>query len=103
MPEEHPLCTFLREKMKGLDLGARDLQRKIENNPLAVTKVSAPFLYQLLDNFRDQADKVGMDVLWSIGVVIRVDPMKLFIMSRNRKIDSKFLEASVRDSFFDVR
>ena len=100
--EEHPLCTFLREQREKIGLGVRDIVRKIDKHPLAYVKVSAPFLYQLETNFRDQADKVGMDILWSLGVVLRVDPMKLFLISR-RQIDRKFIDPEVRDSFFDVR
>lgn len=100
--KEHPLSVFLRTRREELGLMIIDLEEKIKRDEWAERKVSQPFLSQLEGNFREQAANVGFDVLWSIGLALSVDPMLLYLLSR-QEIDRKYIDPKVRSKLFEIK
>ena len=95
------LGSYLKARRHQLNLGLRELSSLIDRNPSAAFPLSPGFLSQVENNMRDQSARVSGEKLWSLGVVLGVDPLCLFVLSRG--LDPRYLQAASRDRLFLVR
>lgn len=87
---------FLRNRRKELDFSMRTFIE--EASRLSPWPISAPYLSQLETDFEGISERVQAEKLWSIGRVLNVDPLLLYVLSR--KIDNRYLRYSFRNSLF---
>lgn len=60
--------------------------------------ISMGYLCQLEDCDSDYGTKVSAEKLWTLGRVYDVDPLLMYVLSRN--IDPRYLKAASRDRLF---
>lgn len=87
---------FLRNRRKKLSLCMRDVVEEADR--VSPWPISAPYLSQLETNFEGVSERVQAEKLWSLGRVLDVDPLLLYVLSR--KIDDRYLRYSFRNSLF---
>lgn len=96
-----PLGKYLRARREELGLGLREVARLTERKVKACgIRVSSPYLSQVESGWADP-EKVSMDVLWALGVVLGVEPSVLWVMAREG-IDRRYFQAAERKKIFRV-
>jgi|GEM_PF-5982868 len=85
---------FMKSKRKQLNLSVREASAT-NNLPW---EISSGYWSQIETNFRECTAKISGEKLWSIGLVLEVDPLLLYALSR--KMDPKVLSAEARDNLF---
>lgn len=95
-----PVGEFIRSERERQGYGNRDLVRMIEQKKLCGRRISSAYLSQV-ETGEAPNDTIGIDILWAIGVVLRIDPLKMFVMSRG--MDEKYLDPKERDKLWSVR
>jgi len=94
---------FVKKRMDKLGLGLREVSRRTDEEiEITGNTVSAGYFSQLLSNEGDHCETVSIDILWSLGVVLKVDPLHLFVLSRPN-IDSKYLDPELRKKIFNMK
>lgn len=86
---------FLRKRRHEMGLSIRESCSRAEK---AGYPISMGFWSQFETNFRGQSSKISGDKLWSIGCALDVDPLLLYVLSRN--IDPRFLNIGPRQRLF---
>lgn len=82
VPADTPVGGFLLSLRKALNLSLSDVSR-FAAQPPACFGISPGFLSQVETNFRSQSQVISGEKLWALGVVLSVDPLALFVLSRN--------------------
>lgn len=98
----YQLGEVLRQARQAKDLGVRELCRVIERNPNTGLKVSYSYYSQVENGANLRPEKISMDFFWAVGIVLGIDPLKLFVLSRPQ-IPRDFVDAKKRDRFFPSR
>lgn len=100
MQQEETLGQFLRRRREELGLGLREVCRLSEKNPNCGRKLSSGYYARVeTEDPTVNVDKITMDFFWAVGVVLEVDPLKLFVLSRP-EIPRRFLEKLQREKIF---
>lgn len=81
-----------------MDLGVREMADKLSKNPVATYGLSPGFLSQIENNFRGLAAVVSGEKLWALGVMLGIDPLLLYVVSRG--LDQSLLVGSKRRTLF---
>jgi len=90
---EKDFGNFVRGRRAFLDLSMR------EASALSVPwSVSTGYWSQMETDFRSCAAKISGEKLWGIAVALDVDPLLLYVLSRN--IDPRYLNSASRDRLF---
>lgn len=100
--EENPLGAFLREERERQGIGIRELCRMTERNTSSGKAVSPSYYSQVETGTGIRSEKISMDFLWAVGVVLGVDPLKLFVLCRPQ-IPQRLVDAGARDRIFRTR
>lgn len=80
---ENELGKIVNEARMRKGLSTRELCRAIEHNRLCGRTISAAYLSQVeTGSDKVQRDKISFDFLWAISVVLELDPVTLFVISR---------------------
>lgn len=79
---EVPLGEFLRSRRHSLGLSISEISFSAGNTPFACFGISSGFLSQVETDFRGMSKTVSGDKLWALGVVLGVDPLALYALSR---------------------
>jgi transcriptional regulator with XRE-family HTH domain len=87
---------FLRTRRQGLELKLRHVEEIAHS--LSPWTISAPYLSQLETDDHSLSERVQAEKLWTLGRVLDVDPLLMYILSR--KIDDRYLRASFRNILF---
>lgn len=77
-----PLGVFLRARRHDLGITMSEVEILSHRAPHATFGISTGFLSQVETDFRGASAKISGDKLWALGVVLRVDPLALFVLSR---------------------
>ena len=91
-----PFSNFLLKRRNGLDLTLRN----VEESALSMSPwpISTGYLSQLETDDDGVSARVSAEKLWTLGRVLDVDPLLMYVMSRN--IDTRYLSATSRDRLF---
>lgn len=89
---------FLHDRRKELKFTFKDIENQSKTDARIPDSISSSYFSQIEADFRGQSSKVEADRFWSIGVVLDVDPLLLYVLSRN--LDSKLLSSKNRDNLF---
>ena len=95
------LGEFIKKQREKKDLGVRELCRVAERSTSSGRSIS-PGYYSQVENGKVFPSKITMDFFWAIGVVLEIDPLKLFVLSR-MAIPERLQEGEARDRIFKVR
>jgi transcriptional regulator with XRE-family HTH domain len=77
-----PLGGYLRSRRHHLGLSIAEVSHAATKQH-ACFGISAGFLSQVETDFRGMSGTVSGEKLWALGVVLRVDPMGLYVLSRH--------------------
>jgi transcriptional regulator with XRE-family HTH domain len=66
---------------------------------IAVAKVSPSYYSQIESGKGIRPEKITIEMLWSIGLVLKVDPLELFVR-KYPDLPQKYLLKSERDKLF---
>lgn len=95
------LGQFLCRRRKELGLGVREMCRLSEKNELAGRPLTSGWYSRIeTDDPTVNLEKVTMDFFWAVGVILRVDPVKLFVMARPN-IPQKMADMEEREKVFN--
>jgi transcriptional regulator with XRE-family HTH domain len=86
-----PVGAFLSARRKELGLSLADVSKQAVLPP-AYFGISPGFLSQVETDHRDQSGKVSGEKLWALGVTLSVDPLALFVASREVGHDLNLLQ-----------
>ncbi len=100
--EKYLLGDFLREARESLNLGIREMCRLIEKNPRAGGTVSPSYYSQVEHGKNIKPEKISFDFFWAVSIVLEVDPVKLFLLSRPH-IPVSMHDPKMRDVIFKKR
>jgi transcriptional regulator with XRE-family HTH domain len=99
----YPLGEFLSNVRRSKGLGIRELCRLSERmTNRGVTPLSSGYYSQIETGVGLNPERITMDILWSIGVTLGVDPIKLFVLSRSR-IPQIYADRTERDKLFEIK
>jgi len=87
---------FLKTRRLQLDLTLRSVEEISQS--VSPWPISAPYLSQLENDYEGVSGRVQAEKLWSLGRVLNVDPLLMYVLSR--KIDDCYLRPSFRNSLF---
>ncbi len=95
-----PLGQLLYEKRTKAGLSIVDVCAAIKNlsKQNQCINISSSYYCQVEGNLK-KIDKISLDFLWAVGIVLGVDPMELYLLSRPQ-IDRRYLKKVERDSLF---
>ena len=93
----YPLGVALREARERKQLGVREVARLISRSPIAGMNVSPSYYSQVKIGYYK---KPSMDFLWAVSVVLGLDPLELFVLSRP-KIPQHLAKENRRKFLFD--
>lgn len=79
---ELPLGEYLRSRRHSLGLSISEVSFLAVHTPHACFGISSGFLSQVETDFRDMSGSVSGEKLWALGVVLDVDPLALYALSR---------------------
>lgn len=97
---EESFGEVIRGARERMGFKGRELVRYMENHPWTGGAISSGYLSSL-ERGKVDAAKVSIDLLWSLGVALEIDPLYLFVLSRPH-ISRKFLKAEDRRKLFHV-
>lgn len=100
MENAYPLGKFIQEARKKKGYSIREVCRKIEESGVAGVSVSPAYFSQVETGNGINSDKVSMDFFWAVGVILEVDPLTLFVLSRPL-IPQRYVEAKNRKLLFN--
>lgn len=103
--EEMTLGQFLKQQREAAGMSMREMCRMTSKMPDCGKPISETAgYYSRVENDDPGIDpeKIGLDFLWAIGVVLRVDPLKLFVLSRKGIIPQRLVDKKERDKIFKV-
>ncbi|MDD2319665.1 MAG: hypothetical protein PHO83_06420 [Geobacteraceae bacterium] len=98
--EPTTLSDLLSNRRQEMCLGLRELAEKLNKNPIAAFPLSPGFLSQIETDFRGVSSVVSGDKLWALGVMLEVDPLLLYVVSRG--LDPTLLDPSRRRALFGI-
>lgn len=90
------LSVFLRGLRHGLGLTLRQVEAR--SNSVSPWGICTGYLSQLETNDQGLSERVQAEKLWALGLVLGVDPLLLYVLSR--KIDARYLSSRSRDRLF---
>jgi transcriptional regulator with XRE-family HTH domain len=94
--EPTPFHIFLHARRKGLNLTLRGVEEAaISCSPWPI---SVGYLSQLETNVIELSERLSAEKLWTMGRVLDVDPLLMYVMSRH--VDTRYLSAASRDRLF---
>jgi len=101
MPDQRtPLGKALYERRTrtGLSIvdvcaAIKDLQRQGK-----CMNISSSYYCQVEGNLK-RIDKISLDFLWAVGIVLGIDPLELYLLSRPQ-IDPRYLKREEREALF---
>lgn len=98
----YPLGDYLYKVRRDRDISIRELCRLIEKNPAAGTTVSNAYYSQVeTGSEKVKPEKISFDFFWAVASVLKVDPVHLFILSR-QAIPQEYIERRKRDFLFNI-
>lgn len=94
--EYSPFSSFLKAKRNGLDLTLLGVEEK----SIAVSpwSISTGYLSQLETNVDDLSERLSAEKLWTLGRVLDIDPLLMYVLSRG--VDPRYLSSASRDRLF---
>lgn len=95
-----PLGNLLYQKRTKAGLSIVDVCAAIRelNKQGKCINISSSYYCQVEGNLK-RIDKISLDFLWSVGIVLGVDPMELYLLSRPQ-IDRSYMTKQERDALF---
>lgn len=91
-----PFHQFLKARRLAFDLTLRDVETKVTS--LSPWGISSGYLSQLETDDDKLSERISAEKLWALGRMYGVDPLLMYVMSRN--IDPRYLSAKSRDRLF---
>jgi transcriptional regulator with XRE-family HTH domain len=83
MEKEYLLGAILKKRREDLNIGVRELCRKINKNVIAGQHLVSPSYYSQVENAAGiRPEKTSMDFFWAVATALDLDPMELFLASR---------------------
>ena len=89
---------YLRTRRHDLSFTLGDVSLMSKGSAAEEFWISPSFLSQVETDHRGMSSRISGEKLWSLGVVLRVDPLALFVLSRN--LDAGLHERKRRRSLF---
>lgn len=98
--ERTPLGRVLFEKRTKIGMSIVDVCAAIKElaREGKCLNISSSYYCQVEGNLK-RIDKISLDFLWAVGIILGVDPIELYLLSRPQ-IDQTFLDKSERDRLF---
>lgn len=90
------LSTFLRRLRHGLNLTLREVEDR--SRLVSPWSICPAYLSQLETDDDHLSERVQAEKLWTLGSVLGVDPLLLYVLSR--KVDPRYLSGASRDRLF---
>ncbi|AJF08274.1 helix-turn-helix domain-containing protein [Geoalkalibacter subterraneus] len=78
----NPLGEYLKKIRLEKDIGLRELCDLIEKDPRCGVSVSPSYYSQIETGNNLRLEKITFDKIWAIAIVLGIDPIGLFILSR---------------------
>lgn len=97
--DEYKLGNYMRE-VRGKRYSIREVCRRIEESGIAGITISPAYYSQVETGTGINTDKISMDFFWAVGIVLGVDPLSLFVLSRP-KIPARYADSKSRNRLFD--
>lgn len=91
--EPQAFGQFVHNRRRDLGLSMRDAANKA-----TAWYISVGYWSQMETDFRECTTKISGEKLWGMGIVLDVDPLLLYVLSR--KMDARYLKSSARDLLF---
>jgi transcriptional regulator with XRE-family HTH domain len=94
--------TVVSDFRGSLHLGLREVCRLAEKSPLIPEAISPAYLSRVEHQAGHiDPEQISLDKLWALGVVLEVDPLLLFVVSRPQ-LDPRLYRRAYRERLFDV-
>lgn len=88
--------NFLRDRRNSLGMTLREVEK--QSASLSPWGISTGYLSQLETCYESLSETVSAEKFWALGRVYDVDPLLMYVLSRN--IDPRYLSAKSRDRLF---
>ena len=98
--ERTPLGHLLYEKRMNTGMSIVDVCAAIKemSREGKCLNISSSYYCQVEGNLK-RIDKISLDFLWAVGIVLGVDPLELYLLSRPQ-LDQRFLDKAERERLF---